>query len=108
MTPARMAYSRTVFFEDDRLPDLVLRGCVVFDPLAVCSSVSRPTHWGGGLVYSRSPLRGLAPPIRVQVERAIIDRVNPQLLVEVTAVARGIRPIGIPGKVELALSPGSH
>lgn len=33
--PPRAMYLRTVFFKDDRLPDLVLGSCVILDPLAV-------------------------------------------------------------------------
>lgn len=79
-----------VLLKQHGLVDLELRLAVVFDPL-------------------RAPRRALAPPVRVRVEGPEVHLGHRELGVEVPAVGARIRPVRVPGLVELALAaPGHH
>lgn len=105
----KLHISRTVFFKDNWLSNLKLRDCVVLNPLTNRLLMNR-CNWQRRVPKKnlRSPFRGLAPPIRVQVESTIVDGVNLKLLVEIATVAGRVCPIWVSGEVELSLSTGCN
>lgn len=81
---------------------------MVLDPLTVWLLVDRFIGGGGCSKDLRSPFRGLAPPIRVQMEGAVVDGVNSKLGVEIATITGRVSPIRVSRNVELSLSTGGN
>lgn len=74
-----------VFFQDYGLAEFVLGGGMVFNPLG-------------------APGSGLAPPVGVEMEGAVIDVRECQLAVKVATVGGGVKLVIVAGEVEFTWS----